>query len=134
MLDVSRGAGFLSAPMRGDCPDTVYFSFASHELCAESRAVLDWQASWLKRSQEARLEIEGHADDHGTDAYDRSLGWRRAETIKVYLVALGVDATRIDTVSIGRDRPAVMGRSEAAWAKNRRAVLVHGSSIEKARA
>lgn len=124
MLELGRSAGFLSAPLRGGCPDMVYFSFASHDLTAETRAVLDWQAAWLKRNGQARLRVEGHADDHGTQSYDRSLGWRRAEAVKTYLVAQGLDGARIETISQGRDRPAVAGRGEAAWAQNRRVVLV----------
>lgn len=124
MLNIGRGAGFLAAPMRGGCPDTVHFTFASHDLGAESRAVLDWQVAWLKHNGASRLRVEGHADDHGTQSYDRSLGWRRAEAVKAYLIAQGVDGGRIETVSQGRDQPAVQGRGEAAWAQNRRVVLV----------
>jgi peptidoglycan-associated lipoprotein len=124
MLGMGRGAGFFSAPQRGACPDTVHFAFSSHDLGMEARAVLEAQAASLMLDDGVRLLVEGHADDHGTHAYDRSLGWRRAEAVKAYLITQGIDGGRIDTVSIGRDRPAAHGSGEAAWAKNRRAVLV----------
>ena len=71
-----------------------------------------------------RATIEGHCDERGTREYNLALGERRANAAKTYLASLGVDATRLNTVSYGKERPVAMGSDEASWAKNRRAVTV----------
>ena len=68
--------------------------------------------------------IEGHCDERGTREYNLALGERRATAVKNYLVALGIDANRMQTISYGKERPAVLGDDEAAWAQNRRGVIV----------
>ena len=72
----------------------------------------------------ARVIVEGHADERGTRDYNLALGERRANSAKNYLISVGVDSTRVQTVSYGKERPAAMGSDEQAWAQNRRAVTV----------
>ena len=102
--------------------DRVYFAFDSAELSPEARATLDKQAEWLKHHPSVRVIIEGHTDERGTREYNLALGERRANAVKNYLVALGIAPERIETISYGKERPAVLGTGEAVWRLNRRAV------------
>ena len=104
--------------------DRVFFGFDKSDLSAEAQATLDRQASWLKKYSSAKVTVEGHADERGTREYNLALGERRATAAKNYLVAAGIAASRITTVSYGKERPAVVGSNEAAWAQNRRAVSI----------
>ncbi len=104
--------------------NTVYFGYDSYELDDPSRAVLGKQAEWLARYPGVNVTIEGHTDDRGTREYNLALGDRRANAAKNFLAAQGVDASRITTISYGKERPAVDGSGEDVWAKNRRAVTV----------
>ncbi len=104
--------------------DTVYFAFDSHELDAEAQRLLIDQAAFLSRNPQFLLTIEGHCDERGTREYNYALGERRANAVSDYLIALGVDGTRIGIVSFGKELPAVPGSSEEAWAQNRRSVVV----------
>lgn len=101
-----------------------YFAYDSSVLTAESQKKLDAQAEWLKSHGDVKVTIEGHADERGTREYNLALGERRANAVKKYLVTLGVADDRVSTVSYGKERPAVLGSTESAWAKNRRAVTV----------
>lgn len=104
--------------------DRVFFGFDKTDLSAEARATLDRQVVWLKKYATVKVTLEGHADERGTREYNLALGERRAVAAKNYLVAAGVSADRVKTVSYGKERPAVLGSNEAAWAQNRRAVTV----------
>ncbi len=104
--------------------DRVFFGFDKSDLTAEARATLDRQAAWLKQYPTVKVTMEGHCDERGTREYNLALGERRASAAKNYLVAAGIAADRIKTVSYGKERPAVLGSNEAAWAQNRRAVTV----------
>ncbi len=104
--------------------DRVYFAYDSAVLTPEATQTLDRQAAWLQQYPDVIVTIEGHADERGTREYNLALGDRRANVVKNYLVALGVSADRILTISYGEERPADPGHDEAAWAKNRRAVTV----------
>ena len=104
--------------------DRVYFDFDSYSLDGDHRATLDAQADWLARNPNVRVTIEGHADERGTREYNLALGDRRANAAKNYLVARGVPASRITTISWGKERPEALGSDESAWAQNRRAVTV----------
>ncbi|MDD3029953.1 MAG: peptidoglycan-associated lipoprotein Pal [Alphaproteobacteria bacterium] len=104
--------------------DRVFFAFDKSDLSSQAQATLDRQATWLKRYADANVVIEGHADERGTREYNLALGERRATAAKNYLIAGGINASRIKTVSYGKERPAVVGNNEAAWAQNRRAVTV----------
>ena len=104
--------------------DRVFFGFDRYDLTAEAQAQLQKDAAWLKTYPQYRFVIEGHCDDRGTREYNLALGERRATAVKNYLVALGIDANRMQTISYGKERPAVVGDNESAWAQNRRAVIV----------
>ena len=104
--------------------DTVLFGYDSSQLTADAMATLDAQAALLNAKQSFRVKIEGHADERGTREYNLALGERRASATRDYLVAKGVDGSRIRIVSYGKERPAVVGSNEDAWAMNRRSVTV----------
>lgn len=106
--------------------DRVLFGFDSSSVSAAEGAKLDKQVEWLKDSQcsNVRIVVEGHCDARGTSEYNLGLGKRRADAVKAYLVSKGIAADRIETVSYGKERPAVVGNDAAAYAKNRRGVTV----------
>jgi peptidoglycan-associated lipoprotein len=104
--------------------DTVYFDTDRYNIDSQDAAALAQQAQWLSRYPNKRATIEGHCDERGTRDYNLALGERRANAAKNYLVSQGVDASRINTVSYGKERPLALGSDEAAYAKNRRAVTV----------
>lgn len=104
--------------------DRVFFDFDKSDLSADARATLDRQAKWLSTYSNVTLSVEGHADERGTREYNLALGERRANAVKNYLVSSGVAAGRLSTISYGKERPAVVGSNEAAWAQNRRGVSV----------
>lgn len=101
-----------------------FFGFDASTLDADAQEALQQSATWLRSHPEFRIRIEGHCDDRGTEQYNLALGDRRADTAASYLATLGIDRTRIETVSYGEERPFEEGDSEAAWAQNRRAHLV----------
>jgi peptidoglycan-associated lipoprotein len=102
----------------------VYFEFDSTTLGPEARAELQELADWLGSHPGARITIEGHCDERGTDEYNVALGEKRAQVIRDYLVRLGVDRETLATISYGEERPAASGDDESAWARNRRGELV----------
>ena len=104
--------------------DTVNFGFDSAELTVSARSTLNRQAAFLSLNPDLMIVIEGHADERGTREYNLALGDRRATAVRDYLVAKGINSARVRTVSYGKERPAVSGSDEAAWAKNRRAATV----------
>ena len=104
--------------------DTANFGFDSAELTVSARSTLNRQAAFLSLNPDLMIVIEGHADERGTREYNLALGERRATAVRDYLVAKGINSARVRTVSYGKERPAVAGSDEAAWAKNRRAATV----------
>jgi peptidoglycan-associated lipoprotein len=104
--------------------DTVLFGLDMYDIDPQARAILDTQATWLQRYSNVRITIEGHCDERGTREYNLALGDRRANAAKNYLVARGIDAARISTISYGKERPAALGSDEDSYARNRRAVTV----------
>ncbi len=104
--------------------DRIFFAFDSSEITPEAQLVLQRQAEWLKRYSNVTVTIEGHTDERGTREYNLALGERRAQAARNVLVALGIPASRISTISYGKERPAVPGSTEEAYAQNRRAVTV----------
>ena len=104
--------------------DTVNFDFDSAELTVSARSTLNRQAAFLSLNPDLMIVIEGHADERGTREYNLALGDRRATAVRDYLVAKGINSARVRTVSYGKERPAVAGSDETAWAKNRRAATV----------
>jgi peptidoglycan-associated lipoprotein len=103
-----------------------FFDFDSYVLSSEAKGTLETNAKEMKRVTVGNVTIEGHCDERGTKAYNLALGEKRANAAKDYLVALGVNATRINTVSYGKERPFDDGHDDSAWAKNRRAHFVMG--------
>ena len=103
---------------------TVLFDFDSSQLTDYAQRVLDRQAAFMKARPETRVTIGGHADERGTREYNLALGERRASSARDYLVAKGVNAARIRIISYGKERPASVGSTEAAWRLNRRAQTV----------
>ena len=104
--------------------DRVFFAFDRADISPEARQILARQADWLRRYPNVAVTIEGHCDERGTREYNLALGERRAQAAKNVLVASGIPASRISTISYGKERPAVVGSSEESYAQNRRAVTV----------
>ena len=104
--------------------DRVFFGFDQSQLSGEAQATVEKLAAWLKQYPSKQLTIEGHADERGTREYNLALGAQRANAVRDYLIVLGIDPNRVETVSFGEERPAVRGSNEDAWAQNRRAVFV----------
>lgn len=104
--------------------DRIFFGYDQFNVDAEDQATLRSQATWLQRYPGVRVLVEGHADERGTRDYNIALGERRANAAKNYLASLGIDPSRIDVISYGKDRPDAIESNEAAWARNRRAVSI----------
>lgn len=104
--------------------DRIFFDTDSSDVDAQDRATLQSQAAWLNKYPAKRVTIEGHCDERGTREYNLALGERRANATKNALIALGISADRMSTISYGKERPDALGSDESAWARNRRAVTV----------
>jgi peptidoglycan-associated lipoprotein len=104
--------------------DRVFFETDSSSLTATAQATLDKQAAWLARYTNYPITIEGHADERGTREYNIALGARRAAATREYLVARGVPAKRIRTISYGKERPVAVCNDISCWSQNRRAVTL----------
>ncbi len=105
--------------------NTVYFGFDSYAVEGEYQQLLDAHASYLTATPSAKVLVEGNADERGTPEYNIALGQRRADAVKNFLSVKGVQAGQLSTVSYGEEKPAVLGHDEAAYSKNRRAVLAY---------
>ena len=103
---------------------SVYFAFDSAKLDAAAQAILDANIAWLKAHPAHSITIEGNCDERGSREYNLALGQRRADSVRDYLVAHGIPADKIRTVSFGEERPVCTGTGEACWAQNRRADIV----------
>jgi len=101
---------------------TVYFGYDQSTLTAEAQATLDRQAAFLKENPTIRIVIQGHCDERGTREYNLALGDRRASAARDYLVAKGVNASRLTTISYGKERPAVGGSNDTSYTLNRRSM------------
>lgn len=108
------------AATRARLLETIYFEYDADELRDDAKANLDGKISVLNANPAVKIRIAGHCDERGSDEYNIALGRRRAEAAKRYLTDRGVDASRIETASFGRERPAVQGTTEEAWSRNRR--------------
>jgi len=104
--------------------DRVFFETDSTDLTPQSRATLDKQAQWLQMYNRYTFTIEGHADERGTREYNIALGARRAQNVRDYLVSRGIDASRMRTISYGKERPVAVCNDISCWSQNRRAVTV----------
>jgi peptidoglycan-associated lipoprotein len=122
------------ARMRATMAEIVHFDYDRSEIRADSRAILDRKTRVLRNEPTVRIRVEGHADDRGSTEYNLALASRRAEAVKAYITAAGIQASRIDIVSYGEDRPLERSRSETAWSRNRRAeFVVTGGALTAAR-
>jgi peptidoglycan-associated lipoprotein len=110
----------------GKVGDTVRFEVDSSELTPEGRSILNAQAQWLRQYTQYPITIEGHADERGTREYNIALGARRAETTKAFLIANGIPARRLRTLSYGKERPVAVCDDISCWSQNRRSVTVLG--------
>ena len=118
------GLGATAEDFRNTAGDTVLFSQDQATLGAEARATLVRQAEWLKRNGSFSSVVEGHSDEQGTREYNLALGARRAGAVQEYLIAQGVEAGRITTRSMGKERPLEVCSTPECYDKNRRAVTI----------
>jgi len=100
---------------------TIYFDFDKSVLKDEAKGVLESNAKWLGNNRKEWVLIEGHCDERGTEEYNIALGERRADSVKKYYEAFGVESKRLEIISWGEEKPAVSGHEESAWSRNRRA-------------
>lgn len=108
----------------------IYFDYDRYDLNADARSTLRANADWLKGNPSARVEIEGHCDERGTNEYNLALGAKRAQAAREFLSTLGVSADRLSTISYGEEIPVCKDAGESCWRQNRRArfVIVQGRS------
>ncbi len=126
------GSSSLEALREGRTPSTpesspvreIYFDFDRYDVRADARQILQSNAQWMKNNPSARIEIEGHCDERGTNEYNLALGARRAQSVRDYLVTLGIPVQRLSTISYGEEIPVCTEKNEACWQKNRRARFV----------
>ena len=118
----------LQAYLQNEIGDRVYFETDKHNITSAAAFTLESQANWLKSTPGFQLIVEGHCDERGTREYNLALGERRGNSVKDFLVSLGVDPGRITVISYGKERPAAEGSTSESWAENRRAVTVVGSN------
>ncbi|MCP4348449.1 MAG: peptidoglycan-associated lipoprotein Pal [Desulfobacterales bacterium] len=104
--------------------EKVYFAYNRSALSYTAREILDRKAEWMRNHPNVSVVIEGHCDDRGTNEYNLALGEKRADTVKTYLMRIGIPGGRLTTVSYGEERPSVYGQDESSRAKNRRAEFV----------
>ncbi len=104
--------------------EIIYFDFKSAALTDLSHQVLNRKAEYMRVNPDVMITVEGHCDERGTNSYNLVLGQRRAESVKNFLVDLGIGDNRVDTISFGEERPISLEQNEAAWAKNRRVQFV----------
>ncbi len=104
--------------------NTVYFDFDKSNLRPDAQAVLAKQVAWLKQYPAYKITIQGNCDERGTREYNLALGARRANSAKKYMVTNGIAASRISTISFGKERPVCVASTEKCWAENRRDVTV----------
>ena len=103
---------------------TVYFPFNSSDLRQNAQDSLEINTEFLKKFRSVKVQVEGHCDERGSVQYNLALGERRAQSIKDYLVASGIEPNRITTISFGKERPISLNHDEVAWSKNRRGNFV----------
>jgi peptidoglycan-associated lipoprotein len=98
----------------------IHFEYDQYRILDEDVATLEGVAAWMRENPDARILIEGHCDERGTNEYNMALGEQRALAARRYLVGLGIDSGRLTTISYGEERPLSLGSNESAWAQNRR--------------
>lgn len=125
-VDTVAGVGTQDHFMQaiGQSNTVVYFDTDEFNIDSEDAAKLQAQGQYFAQNAQVNFTVEGHADERGTREYNLALGERRANAAKNYLVSLGIPATRIQTLSYGKERPVAMGSDESSWAQNRRAATI----------
>ncbi len=121
------GSGIISGSQEDlivNVGDRVYFGYDSADLDSDALELLQDQVAWLKQNSSVSVTIEGHCDERGTREYNLALGEKRAQAVKNYLIGLGISPDRVSTISYGKERPAVVGSNDGAWAQNRRSVTL----------
>ena len=118
----------LQGYLQNEKGDRIYFETDKHNINSASAFTLESQANWLKSTPGFQIIIEGHCDERGTREYNLALGERRANSVKEFLVSLGVEPGRVTTISYGKERPSAEGSTSESWAENRRAVTVVGGN------
>ena len=118
----------LQGYLQNEIGDRVYFETDKHNINSASAFTLESQANWLKSTPGFQIIIEGHCDERGTREYNLALGERRANSVKEFLVSLGVEPGRVTTISYDKERPSAEGSTSESWAENRRAVTVVGGN------
>jgi peptidoglycan-associated lipoprotein len=107
-----------------DVFENIHFEFDKYDIRPRDEMILQGIAGWLKDHDAKRVLIEGHCDERGTNEYNMALGEQRALAARRFLVALGIESSRLSTISYGEERPLALGSTEDAWARNRRAHFV----------
>ncbi len=127
-LDATSGIGNAAPGSEQDfavnAGDRVYFTEDQSTLTPEAQETLRKQAAWLQRYPAVMIQVEGHADERGTREYNISLSARRATTTREFLIAQGVEASRLSSIAYGKERPVALCDAEQCWSQNRRAVSV----------
>ena len=123
----TTGSGIVSGSQEDlivNVGDRVFFGYDSSDLDSDALELLQDQVAWLKQNSEVSVTIEGHCNERGTREYNLALGEKRAQAVKNYLIGLGINPDRVSTISYGKERPAVVGSNDGAWAQNRRSVTI----------
>ena len=123
----TSGSGIVSGSQEDlivNVGDRVFFGYHSSHLDSDALELLQDQVAWLKQNSDVSVTIEGHCDERGTREYNLALGEKRAQAVKNYLIGLGINPDRVSTISYGKERPAVVGSNDGAWAQNRRSVTI----------
>src|ERR1044072_6674680 len=125
MQEGKSSATSASSPLKD-----VFYEFDRYDLNADARATLRANADWLKSNPSAKVEIEGHCDERGTNEYNLALGAKRAQAAREFLSTLGLTAERLSTISYGEEIPVCRDHDEQCWKQNRRArfVILQGRS------
>lgn len=121
-VDLTKSGATAAAPQG---PRIIYFDYDSFIIKPEFRSVIEANANFLKANATRMVSIEGNTDENGGREYNLALGQKRAEAVKQALVLLGVPERQVEAVSFGKEKPAVQGHDEAAWAQNRRAEFAY---------
>lgn len=122
-VQADNAAASLAGPV--NVARIVYFDYDSNAIKPQYQTLIEQNASYLKQNAKRHVVIEGHTDERGGSEYNLALGQRRSEAVRQALELLGVKDSQIEAVSFGKEKPAVDGHDEAAWAKNRRAEIVY---------
>ena len=130
----TTGSGIVSGSQEDlivNVGDRVFFGYDSSDLDSDALELLQDQVAWLKQNSDVSVTIEGHCDERGTREYNLALGEKRAQAVKNYLIGLGINPDRVSTISYGKERPAVVGSNDGAWAQNRRCLLYTSDAADE---